>query len=374
MADRKKRNSVLIRPAGGFVMILFCIKVYRTLKRIIASRHAPRQLAGAIALGVLLGVIPHGNLTAVVVLLGILCLRINHAAMGLVAIAVTMVAHRLDPVTHVIGEWVLGIPAVAALGTRMWTAPLVPWTDLNNTVVAGSLILGIASLLPIYGLTYPVMVRWSRWKSRSERRLERELEADLETDSIDSGVAAPIAPVRSIPLEPAMPTVATEGSPMIPVTDPIEVSASHPLPIDPSTINPSTINPPPQPINESASPSIADPPDHVVVPVQTRVDILRFDEAGHTSAPHVNADRPPTAVVASRPTRPPVDIRDASSDARDATSSHRDASGNDRDAATDHRDAAGEMIFKPINDPAAMDEALNYLLRQLRDSKVGDAA
>ena len=137
-------------------MILWTIKLFSTLRRAIAGRRYPAQLAWAVAFGVLLGVIPHGNLLAIALLVVVLSLKINHAAATLTAIGVSFLAAKLDPVSHAIGDYVLTHPQVADTAATAWTFPLVPWTDLNNTIVMGSFLIGLAALFPIFLVTYPV--------------------------------------------------------------------------------------------------------------------------------------------------------------------------------------------------------------------------
>ncbi len=137
-------------------MILWIIKLISTARRAIAGRKYPHQLAWAVAFGLLLGVVPHGNLLAVLLLLVVLSLKINHAMAGLTAIAATFVATKLDPYSHEVGDFVLTHPQLSDAAANAWQFPLVPWTDLNNTVVMGSFLIGVGALVPIFVITYPV--------------------------------------------------------------------------------------------------------------------------------------------------------------------------------------------------------------------------
>lgn len=137
-------------------MILWTIKLLSQLRKAVAGRRYPSQLAWAVAFGFLLGVVPHGNLLALAILVVVLSLKLNHAMAGLVTVLTTLLAWRLDPVTHLIGNFLLSQPDINRIARTAWTFPLVPWTDLNNTVVLGSLVMGTAALLPIFLATYPV--------------------------------------------------------------------------------------------------------------------------------------------------------------------------------------------------------------------------
>ena len=137
-------------------MILWTLKLIGTVRRALAGRKYPHQLAWAVAFGTLLGVIPHGNLLALGVVLIVLSLKINHAMAGLTAVATTFLAVYLDPYSHQVGDYVLTHPGFRETATTAWQLPLVPWTDLNNTVVMGSFLIGVASLVPVFAVTYPM--------------------------------------------------------------------------------------------------------------------------------------------------------------------------------------------------------------------------
>ena len=147
-------------------MILWSIKLLSSLRKAIAGRRQPGQLAWAIAFGLCLGLIPHGNLVAVTLLVVVLSLQINHAMAALVAVGVSLAAHRVDPISDRVGIQVLSEPKVIDFLTNAWDWPLVAWTDLNNTVVMGSLLIGLTSLLPVVALTYPFL-KW--WADRADR-------------------------------------------------------------------------------------------------------------------------------------------------------------------------------------------------------------
>ena len=123
------------QPRGPSFMILFSIKLLSSLRKAIAGRKYPSQLAWGLALGLLIGLIPHGNLLAVALVFGVLMLRVNHAMVALTAIGVTMVAPRLDPISDQFAQWFFAQEGVSEVMAQAWDYPLVPWTDLNNTVV-----------------------------------------------------------------------------------------------------------------------------------------------------------------------------------------------------------------------------------------------
>lgn len=137
-------------------MFLWLIRQLLSIRQVIAGRNHPHQLAWGLALGVLVGVVPHGNLLAVALIALVLALRVNHAMATLTGVAVAFSATALDPYTHLIGRYVLTHPDLQSAWAQAWQLPLIPWTDINNTVVMGSLLVGLGAVLPAYAASYPV--------------------------------------------------------------------------------------------------------------------------------------------------------------------------------------------------------------------------
>lgn len=162
-------------------MILWTFKLIRSVRKAIAGRKHPGQLAWGVAFGALLGMIPHGNLLAIALLLFVLMLQVNHAMVALVGIAVTFGAPRLDPTFDALGRWVFAQPQVADRLSLAWQYPLVPWTDLNNTIVMGSLLIGLIAVGPLYLISYPLFRAWAPVDAAAD-----EDDATSETDSSET--------------------------------------------------------------------------------------------------------------------------------------------------------------------------------------------
>jgi hypothetical protein len=75
---------------------------------------------------------------------------------ALTAVGTTFLATLLDPYSDQVGSYILTHPKLQDSFASAWQLPLVPWTDLNNTVVMGSFLIGVASLGPVFALTYPL--------------------------------------------------------------------------------------------------------------------------------------------------------------------------------------------------------------------------
>lgn len=136
-------------------MFMWLIKQLLNIRKVLDGRRHPHQLAWGLALGFLVGVVPHGNLLAIALIILVLSLRVNHSLAALTGVTVALLSAKLDPLTHDIGRFILTDPRWHDSLMIAWEWPLMPWTDLNNTVVAGSFTLGVAMVLPLYAISYP---------------------------------------------------------------------------------------------------------------------------------------------------------------------------------------------------------------------------
>jgi uncharacterized protein (TIGR03546 family) len=160
-------------------MDLNFLSPFRYLYKLFTKDDSPKQLAFGIALGVTIGLIPKGNLIAVLLTVLLFAFRTNLGA-GLLAIfGVSTFAEKLDPLLHGIGARVLGHPAIYDRMSKLYEQPLMPWTSLNNTVVVGGVILGAALFYPVYHLSEMLFDRYyADTKSMIARRFKRNRGVD----------------------------------------------------------------------------------------------------------------------------------------------------------------------------------------------------
>jgi uncharacterized protein (TIGR03546 family) len=197
-------------------MLVFLVKQIMSVRAAIVGRNEPAQLAWGVAFGVLLGIVPHGNLLAVMLLLLLLSLRVNHGIATVAAVGTTLLATRLDPYSHQLGRLVLMHQDFSRHLANAWQLPFVPWTDINNTVVLGSFLIGLAALLPIFLLTYPVF-HWFAPKGTPIDGTNSSAAVALDVPNAVTDVRGTIArtrpaendarPVVSVPLNNASPSL-----------------------------------------------------------------------------------------------------------------------------------------------------------------------
>jgi uncharacterized protein (TIGR03546 family) len=141
----------------GAVMLLWIFTLYRSIRAALLGKATTRQLAWGIALGVVLGLIPKGNLLVPSLAVFVLFLNVNYVIAFATAALITVSGGWTDPLTHSIGQTILQQPDMREMFTKLQQLPLIPWFDLNNTVVLGSFLLGVALLLPVYQLALPML-------------------------------------------------------------------------------------------------------------------------------------------------------------------------------------------------------------------------
>lgn len=145
----------------------------RLLKDLVLAFHGgsdPKHLAAGFALGAALGLIPKGNLFAVIFLLLFFALRLNKGMAFLSALFFTPLGYAVDGTAHRIGLALLKAPALNGLWTALYDLPIVPLTRFNNTVVLGNLVLGAMIFAPLYFffLTFVVWYK-ANWAAKVER-------------------------------------------------------------------------------------------------------------------------------------------------------------------------------------------------------------
>ncbi len=135
---------------------MFVLRPFRLFFKALVVDATPSQMAMGLALGVLVGLVPKGNLLAIGLMMLMCSLRVN-LGVGLATVFATSWAGvLLDPISHRIGEFLLKSEPLRPLWETMYDTMLLPWTDFNNTVVLGSFSMGAAAFVPLYFLSKPI--------------------------------------------------------------------------------------------------------------------------------------------------------------------------------------------------------------------------
>jgi uncharacterized protein (TIGR03546 family) len=114
------------------------------------SNLGKKQIAAGFSWGLLLGLIPAGNVFWVVLFVGSFFFKHHHASKLLVIAILKLVSGAVAPLVDIVGWEVLHIEALQPLFTSLYNMPFVPFTRFNNTLVAGGLVSGIILWLPVF--------------------------------------------------------------------------------------------------------------------------------------------------------------------------------------------------------------------------------
>ena len=145
------------------------LRPLRLLFKALVIESTPTQMSYGLALGVLLGVVPKGNLLAIVLGFCVAATRVNLAIAACAAVALTFMSSWFDSTFDQIGVYVLGHPSLQGFWEAVYDTPMMPWTDFNNSIVMGSLLCGLAIIWPVHRISRPVFQKYSEKLSRHIR-------------------------------------------------------------------------------------------------------------------------------------------------------------------------------------------------------------
>ena len=120
------------------------------LIKILHSDASPAQIAGGVALGLILGVTPLLSIHNIFILFMILLIRVNPGSAALSFLLFSILAYALDPLSHQLGLKILKAPGLQALWTDLYNTPGMRLTRFNNSIVMGSLALSFILIIPAW--------------------------------------------------------------------------------------------------------------------------------------------------------------------------------------------------------------------------------
>jgi uncharacterized protein (TIGR03546 family) len=132
--------------------------------------------------------VPKGNLIALSLCVLLFSLRVNKPLALVAAVLFSCLGTLADPFTHQLGAEVLHIGALQAGFASVYQLPLGPWLGFNNTIVMGSLLVGLYLVYPVYWAGYAS----SRW-----------LEPQASSWGGPQGEANPLTRIESVPRQEA---------------------------------------------------------------------------------------------------------------------------------------------------------------------------
>ena len=132
---------------------MFAMKFIGWILKALKEGPTPGQLAGGILLGFIVGLIPGWPLQVWILLLLILVLKVNLSMVIVGWFSGIVIGLIIDPLLDTMGGWILQTDSLQEFWTALYNSP--PWalTRFNNTVVMGSLVVGIVASI----LAFPVL-------------------------------------------------------------------------------------------------------------------------------------------------------------------------------------------------------------------------
>src|SRR3989338_7521527 len=116
----------------------------------LTAETTPGQIGAGITLGFLIGLMPKATLTAQLLIILMMAMRVNIPMAILSVLAVSLANPLLDRISDPIGYALLTSGALRPLWTSLYNMPIAPWTGFNNTVVPGGLVLGALLSAPVF--------------------------------------------------------------------------------------------------------------------------------------------------------------------------------------------------------------------------------
>ncbi len=130
--------------------------------KILSEHRTPQAIAAGASFGIVLGLIPKDNLVALGLLIAIALLPVHHLIACTFAIIGLLLSPWTDPWVHAVGKQFLSIPFIGSLISSLYQWPLIPWMRLENTLVAGGLLVGFSLWIPHYLIAKRLLLRAAR--------------------------------------------------------------------------------------------------------------------------------------------------------------------------------------------------------------------
>lgn len=143
-------------------MIEGVLEYWKSLRTSVRGFDTSRQLAMGVAFGMMVGLVPKDSLFFYLFALILLLSSSNLLTGAISAFFFSWIALLLDPVTNSLGHFFLTIDSLSQTFAWLNEFPLVPWTRFENTVVTGSVLLGLLLLIPTYAISKVIFERYGQ--------------------------------------------------------------------------------------------------------------------------------------------------------------------------------------------------------------------
>ena len=147
---------------------MFWLQFAAKIIRVLREGASPKAIAGGFTFGFVIGLIPLFTLQNLILLVIAAIIRVNIATLGLGVLVFSFIAYVFDPVLHDVGYYFLTeIGFLQGFYIYLYNLPVAPLTRFNNTVVMGSMIIGIAASPFVFWLSKKGIEQYrSRWAEK----------------------------------------------------------------------------------------------------------------------------------------------------------------------------------------------------------------
>src|SRR5262245_28332601 len=131
-------------------MLSKSVTLLRRVVQTLVACHTPPELAAGFTLGMIIGLLPKGNLIALSLCVLLFSLRVNKGLAVVAAVLFSCFATSIDPFAHKLGFAVLSAKSLQLNFACLFNLPFGPWIGFNNTVTCGALLVGLYISYPVY--------------------------------------------------------------------------------------------------------------------------------------------------------------------------------------------------------------------------------
>ena len=128
--------------------------LWRKFKGTIRGVDSCSQLSWGVVLGMMIGLLPKDSLLPYCLLIVLLLSKANLLTATLSGLLFSWISPSLDMLTHPIGVWILTFDLFESCWATLMQIPVVAWTRFDNSVVMGSIVLGLMIAYPTYRLSF----------------------------------------------------------------------------------------------------------------------------------------------------------------------------------------------------------------------------
>ncbi len=126
------------------------LELLAKLLKVLNSEISPWQISAGFIIGMIMGLTPLWSLNNLLLLLLLLCLRINLSAFLLSLTLFSGIGYLFDPLMESLGASLLANPALVDLWNTLYQSDLWRLMHFNNTLTLGSSVLALALALPLF--------------------------------------------------------------------------------------------------------------------------------------------------------------------------------------------------------------------------------